>query len=63
MVPTAAAGCVSRPTIGLLFAQGRHLGLDLRDGFDRCTWRPEELDESLDALIDTYGNPDTGRLV
>lgn len=61
MVPTAAAGCVSRPTIGL-YAQERHLGLDLRDGFDRCTWRPEELDESLDALIDTYGSSNYGRL-
>lgn len=27
-------------------------GCDLRHGYERCQWRPEDLDEGLDALLD-----------
>lgn len=28
------------------------LGLDVKYGFEKCTWRPDGIDEGLDALLD-----------
>ena len=30
------------------------LGVNLRYRFEKCTWRPDDLDEGLDALLEWY---------